>query len=168
MIAREKHAPPVCIEKSEKSHDPSITVESTSITAYQRLRSTTSSMPYGRIMTKPRGSRIATLYVFAGYSPCSSSSSGGAASSMSEARCGRNGVGTKPERAPAAADPLPAPPIASESIRSIRAGSGAGGGGGASAGAHSRWTKSSAPQSAWRSWPYANMYTAHSVNIVVM
>ena len=45
VIAREKHAPFVCIAKSEKSHEPSITVESTSITAYQRLRSTTSSMP---------------------------------------------------------------------------------------------------------------------------
>ena len=50
MIAREKHAPFVCIAKSENSHDPSITVESTSITAYQRLRSTTSSIPYGRII----------------------------------------------------------------------------------------------------------------------
>ena len=51
MIAREKHAPFVCIAKSEKSHDPSITVESTSITAYHKLRSTTSSIPYGRIIT---------------------------------------------------------------------------------------------------------------------
>ena len=53
VIAREKHAPFVCIAKSEKSHEPARRLKATSRTAAPNDFSRASSIPSGRIIAKP-------------------------------------------------------------------------------------------------------------------